>query len=445
MRQAITGITLTAATLLGISGASSLATPSDSFVTWTANDSPTEAVITGGPWTLAQSAASNDLPSAGYCVGNVRQNNPGTELMQPYYFPFITGVGNNLQGYFDYRPRNITEATVAATSNDAGKTWNFQQKGLELSDRCPPSDSATNDNDNGQGHPFVISLKGSSYLYTLDRSDENIDKAGLVVHRLSPERESPLKPVPEFQDVPERTTGLLNPDGIIGEVPQTNQRTILYLQKQKNADNTGDTALPESQQCGVTPAGRAANHDIVTPRLATTTDGVNFKDLGPVSGLNDSTAVGLTETRYVASRGTIVKLPNNRFGLFFSGGNCLDGDSDAFHYIGYAESQDLRHWTVVNGINNPIASVAPITVNVNNTPTTIPSSTPVVGDTQSWFAGRVYSPSITRLENNDVVMVFAGYRTPQPSNALGDYRTICRVSLKGQYPSDRVYQWRRNF
>ena len=55
LRQAITGITLTVATLLGISGASSLATPSDSFVTWTANDSPTEAVITGGPWTLAQS------------------------------------------------------------------------------------------------------------------------------------------------------------------------------------------------------------------------------------------------------------------------------------------------------------------------------------------------------------------------------------------------------
>ncbi|MDF5723167.1 MAG: hypothetical protein PUP91_22385 [Rhizonema sp. PD37] len=438
MRKAITGVVLTAATVLSISGASSIAGSTDRFLNWTANDSPTEASIVGGPWTLAQSGASNALPSAGYCVNNVRQNNPGTELMQPYYFPLTTGVGNNLQGYFDYRPRNITEAIVAATSNDAGKTWSFQRMVLDLSDKCPASDSDTNNDDNGQGHPFVMRVQGRNYLYTLDRSADNIDQSGLVVHQLNPEPELLLQGVAEFLDVPQRTTGLLNPDGIIGEIPKAKERLVMYLQKQKSADNTGDTALPESQQCGVNPTGRAANHDIVTPRLATTKDGVNFKDLGAVSGLNDSTTVSLTQTRYVGPRGTIIELPNHRYGLFFSGGNCLDADSDAFHYIGYAESQDLRHWTIVNGINNPIASVAPITVNVNDTPTTIPSNTPVVGETQSWFAGRVYSPSVTLLNKNDVTLVFAGYRTAQPSNDLSNYRTIGRVSLKGEYPSFRV-------
>lgn len=432
MRKVIAGLVLTATTLLTISGASSIAGSTNRFLSWTANDTPTEASIVGGPWTLAQSGASNALPSAGYCINNVRQNNPGTELMQPYYFPFTTGVGNNLQGYFDYRPRNINEATVAATSNDAGRTWNFQQKVLELSNQCPPSDSQTNGNDDGQGHPFVMRVQGKSYLYTLDRSADNIDQSGLVVHQLNPEPGLPLQGLPEFEDVPERTTGLLNPDAIIGEVPKAKERFILYVQKQLNGDNTGDTALPESQQCGVSPTGRAANHDIVTPRLAVTRDGVNFKDLGAVSGLNDSTTVSPTGTRYVGPRGTIIELPNRGYGLFFSGGNCLDADSDAFHYIGYAESQDLRHWTIVNGINNPIASVAPITVNVNNTPTTIPSNTPVVGETQSWFAGRVYSPSVTLLDKNDVTLIFAGYRTAQPSNDLSNYRTIGRVSLRGE-------------
>ena len=57
--------------------------------------------------------------------------------MQPYYFPFITGHGDHLQGYFDYRPKDINEAIVAAVSRDGGKTWNFQQEVLQLRTGCP--------------------------------------------------------------------------------------------------------------------------------------------------------------------------------------------------------------------------------------------------------------------------------------------------------------------
>jgi hypothetical protein len=126
----------------------------------------------------------------------------------------------------------------------------------------------------------------------------------------------------------------------------------------------------------------------------------------------------------------------------FSGGGCIDGDSDAFHYIGYAESRDLIHWTVVNGINNPIISTSPftITVDANGVPATtgtsitVPAQTPVAGKTMGFFAGRVYAPSAVRAGFDDATVIFAGYHTQKPKNGLGDYRTIGRVSLHASQP-----------
>src|SRR5208282_5108833 len=99
-------------------------------VNWTSNGAPTTTSITGGPWTLEQSGAANGLKSAGY-------GNPGTERMEPYYFPTIFGFGRHLQGYFDWRPKDIDEGVVAAFSDDAGLSWTFQQKVLELRTDCP--------------------------------------------------------------------------------------------------------------------------------------------------------------------------------------------------------------------------------------------------------------------------------------------------------------------
>jgi len=97
-----------------------------------------ESYIIGGPWTLEQSGAAVGLKSAGYCDANGNQvPNPGAERMEPYYFPFITGHGRHLQGYFDYRPKDTDEAVVAASSDDAGKTWTFQDEVLQLRTTCP--------------------------------------------------------------------------------------------------------------------------------------------------------------------------------------------------------------------------------------------------------------------------------------------------------------------
>ena len=441
-------------------------------VRWTRNGAPTETTITGGPWTLEQSGAANGLKSSGYCDGHGNQiGNPGTERMQPYYFPSIVGHGRHLQGYFDWRPKDTDEGVAAAFSDDAGQSWNFQQLVLQLRTHCPDQankepdgekdasggNNADNGDDDGQGHQFIIKIAGHTYLYTLIRATGHIDSDDLVIHDLTPLPGQPLNGAPALTDAPTdetanqpepafHTHGLLNPDGILGIVPGSNPLTIIYEQKILSGDNTGKTAFPASQQCNTFWAnfyaangGLSPNDDITFLRLASTTDGINFTDLGPLQGLHDPTTVSLTGTRWLATAGTIIKLEDHRFGLLFSGGNCIDADSDSFHYIGYAESTDLIHWTVINGINNPIISVFPATVSVNaqgvpatgpgTNPVTIPAHTPVVGNTLGFFEGRVYAPSATRLHDNDITVIFAGYHTQKPKNGLGDYRTIGRVSL----------------
>jgi len=444
---------------------------------FTRNESPAESYVIGGPWTLEQSGAAVGLKSAGYCdkTGN-QVPNPAIQRMEPYYFPFITGTGNNLQGYFDYRPKDIDEAVAAASSDDGGHTWSFQQKVLELRTTCPAQvqkdpdgdkdnapdpNNSDNGDDDGQGHQFILSVAGHTYLYTLERANGHIDMDDLYIHELSPQPGLPLNGAPAMNDGPTdatsaqpenvfHTIGLLNPDGILGVVPGTWPVKIIYEQKILNGDKTGPTALPASQQCNTfwsyfyatNPNGTAVNNDITFLRLAETTDGIHFKDDGALQGLNDPTDVTATGTRWLATAGTILKLQGQKYGLLFSGGGCIDGDSDAFHYIGYAESFDLINWTVLNGINNPIISTAPftITVDANGLPIfppstatgtiiTVPSTTPVAGNAMGWFWGRVYAPSATMNGPHDLTVFMAGYHTAKPKNGLGDYRTIGRVSV----------------
>jgi hypothetical protein len=453
----------------------------DDHIRWKSNGAPAETYVTGGGWTLEQSGAAVGLKSAGYCDSTSTQiGNPGTERMQPYYFPVVTGRGSHLQGYFDWRPKDIDEAVAAAFTEDAGHTWTFQQKVLELTKDCPTtvqkdpdgdkdnspapnnSDNSGTTGDDGQGHQFVINIAGHTYLYTLTRSVGHIDVDDLGIHELFPQPGLPLNGAPLANDaatdaspagapeLPFHTKGLVNPDGILGVVPGSSLLKIIYEQKILNGDNTGATAFPASQQCNTfwanyyatNPFGTAVNDDITFLRLAETTDGINFKDDGPLKGLNDPTDVTATGTRWLATAGTILKLEGGRWGLLFSGGGCIDGDSDAFHYIGYAESKDLINWKVINGINNPIVSTEPFTITVDATgvPATtgttikVPANPAVVGNTMGFFSGRVYAPSATLFGHHDITVFFAGYHTPKPKNGLGDYRTIGRVSLHSAEP-----------
>jgi len=54
---------------------------------------------------------------------------------------------------------------------------------------------------------------------------------------------------------------------------------------------------------------------------------------------------------------------------------------------------------------------------------------PAAGFNTNFFSGRVYDPQAVYTDEQTVTIVFAGYNTPQPSNNLGDYRSIGRFQL----------------
>lgn len=694
-------------------------------ITWTATSTPVQTTLSGGPWTLAQGGpytVTAGTTTAGgpfdgttpYCSttsGLPIVNNPSVvppNPMQPFYFPFVMGSGLNLQGYFDYRPRDITEGIMAANSTDGGLTWHFQQQAENLSSVCPASDTNSTGNENGLGHSNLLTVGGGGYIYNLDRRNGHVDSDGLVVHRLAPKAGAPLNGIPAFADFDQpgigttplsaviaqwdmsqiapmgfvfpvganqsagpapninnaatmptatalgmtnsysyttgkhtysgsvdaeditstlggtdpslnamawrirgsggengtntgngwntaapqytqgaqfmvnthgyqnivfqfdwydtaqgprdlqvrytidgstwnniptgaanptggfyassvanssntdayypgitvhlenvagvsnnpnfgiqlvsawdptytgtgaptytagkfnattwqpvelnntsgnwrfdmiqalgtpltvstpltfmtNTVGLTNPDGILASVPGAFPFKILYVDKTLNGDWAFNNS---SQQCGNTPSGKSPNHDTAYVHYATSSDGIHWTEQGAVNGLNDPTTTSYSGIRYVAPNGTLIKLTNGNYGLFFGGGNCLDGDSDAFHAIMYAESPDLMNWTVVNGINNPIASVATVTNvtdPVTQMPVTIPANQPVIGyssatetDPTNWFSGRVYGPQATVGGTSIVNLIFAGYNASY-SGDLSDYRTIGNVQLQ---------------
>lgn len=175
--------------------------------TWSASSSPVQATIAGGPWTLSQGGSATtggayDGPTP-YCTpGNSSGGTPlvnstsTVSTFNPYYFPFVVGSGQSVKGYFDYRPKNINEAVVAATSTDAGQTWTFQQMVEQLTNECPSSDANSGGNDDGEGHPSIISFGGMTWLYTLNRSTPHADFDGLIVHNILPRGANALNPLP---------------------------------------------------------------------------------------------------------------------------------------------------------------------------------------------------------------------------------------------------------
>ncbi len=254
------------------------------------------------------------------------------------------------------------------------------------------------------------------------------------------------------------TTGLINPDGILAVVPNTYPIEVLYISKTLNSDYVAPTNYPV---CPPSIPNGNLNDDVEVVRIATTTNFVNFTDTTPfntpafsltsspnvpiqmVNGLSDPSTTSYSGVRWVSPNGTLIQLSNGNWGLFFGGGNCLDGDSDAFHAIMYAESNgsDLTNWTVINGINNPIASIAQVS-NVTDPQSgqtvTIPANAPVIsqsvaGGVFDWFSGRVYGPQAIVTSPTTVSLIFAGYNAGfqlgGKSRDYSNYRNIGQVNL----------------
>ncbi len=386
---------------------------------WTPNAASTIKIasVTNGPWTLQSGGATLANPYQGYCVNGALAQNTSKTLMQPYYFPFITGTGNNLDGYFDYRVKDQDEAVIHATTTDGGLTWTTDGTKLRLNagscaTAAKPDPAVT---DNGQGHPTVLTINTASgtkkLLYTLDRVSAMVDSGGLLIHDLA-SGFGALKdnePVTDAAPLPtgiSQTSGLQNPDGILGAVPGTNLTAgdplkVIYLKKLKGSKTAlpaGETAVCTDDQSNPLTT-KTANYDLTEMRMASTTDGVNFTDQGPLTGLNNPNDTASNGFRFIGPRGTILKYNDGSYGLFFSGGNCSDGDSDAYHFIGYATSPDAVKWTVVNGSTNPLVQVD----------YSYPSATPA-----AYYSGRVYDPNVTLNGDGTLRLFFSGYHTGKP-------------------------------
>ncbi len=253
------------------------------------------------------------------------------------------------------------------------------------------------------------------------------------------------------------TTGLVNPDGILAVVPNTSPIKVLYISKTLNSDYVPPTNYP---LCPPSIPNGNLNDDVEVVRVATTSNFVNFTDITPfntvpsapanpkirmVNGLSDPATTSYSGVRWISPNGTLIKLSNGNWGLFFGGGNCLDGDSDAFHALMYAESagSDLTNWTVINGINNPIASIAQQTgltdPQTGATNVTIPANTPLIGQSVAggqydWFSGRVYGPQAIVTSPSTVSLIFAGYnagfQVGGKSRDYSNYRNIGQVNLQ---------------
>ncbi|MBV8542027.1 MAG: hypothetical protein JO364_00545 [Pseudonocardiales bacterium] len=400
-------------------------------VQWSPSGLPQPAWVTNGPWTLGQGPATLDHQNKGLCdtfPGGTLQNNPGTNLMQPYYFPQIRrGPGGRLDGYFDYRIKDTDEAVAHGTSTDGGLTWSVDGVKLRLNGTCPANDSSTNaagNGDNGQGHPFIMTVPTlptpKTFLYTIDRVSSVGDIGGLTIHDITGGFSglNNIEPVTTATPVPAgitQTSGLQNPDGILGVVPGTgtnpltNPTEILYLKKVKGSKSSPAAGLDPTKLCTNSQSqpytSKNANYDRTELRIATTADGNTFTDGGAVSGLNNpNDNAGIGGFRYVGPNGTILRQLDGSYGLFFSGGNCQDGDSDAYHFIGYAHSRDAVHWTVDNGASNPLVQVD----------YTYPTTGP-----QKYYSGRVYGPQVLVNGLGSATMIFSGYRTGKPLPDVG--------------------------
>jgi Bacterial Ig-like domain (group 3)/Putative Ig domain len=172
-------------------------------------DEPNIAVYPGaGSVPYPSGVAGTPGPLDGYCSSlganpetgaPVSQPVNSTLPMSPYYFPDVVRNANGtLTGYFDYRPKDAEEAITVATSSSEGETWRTEGEALgENGGYCPTADA----NDDGQGHPFVMTVKGVTHLYTLQRPAGDNTGVGLLVHEVHPEASDPLEGLPSQQPV----------------------------------------------------------------------------------------------------------------------------------------------------------------------------------------------------------------------------------------------------
>jgi hypothetical protein len=199
------------------------------------------------------------------------------------------------------------------------------------------------------------------------------------------------------------------------------------------------------------------NEDYTVLRAAYTQNGVNFTDLGPVSGTSSGTgstngsytdlanplqqsspensanptvattsptaptnlspgSADTVELRYIGSRGTIIVNPNGSLGMFLSGSWPTDGDSDAFNQIFYTSSTDGgQTWSVPTVV---LSTEYEFNASREQDEALAKGKDEQLG-VSAYYSGRAYGPAVVQNPNGSLTMVFSGYRLPKPVTSAG--------------------------
>ncbi len=187
------------------------------------------------------------------------------------------------------------------------------------------------------------------------------------------------------------------------------------------------------------------NEDLTVLRTAYTENGINFTDLGPISG--STSGVGnntgayndisnpdqqtspsstsptdlapgspdTTELRYIGSRGTIVTNPDGSYGMFLSGSWATDGDSDAFNQIFYTSSTNGREWSVPKVV---LSTDYTFSASAAQDKALAEGKDEPLG-ISAYYSGRAYGPAVVQNPDGSLTMVLAGYRLPKPITSAG--------------------------
>ena len=197
-------------------------------------------------------------PLDGYCSSLGANPETGSPVSQPagsvlpfspYYFPdIVRNADGSLTGYFDYRPKDADEAITVARSTDNGKTWTAEGKALEQNPGyCPTADT----NDDGQGHPYVASIGGSTKLYTLQRPAGDYEGVGLLIHNVAPSASNPL--------------GSLEPTEPVGIDPNTYAESEVEVPTSGTGANISVSTLGEASSPEHIVAGPYEDYNAASP------------------------------------------------------------------------------------------------------------------------------------------------------------------------------------
>ncbi len=187
------------------------------------------------------------------------------------------------------------------------------------------------------------------------------------------------------------------------------------------------------------------NEDLTELRAAYTTNGINFTDLGAISGSTSGTGndsgeyndlsnpfqttspsstsptdlarggADTTELRFIGSRGTIITNPNGSYGMFLSGSWATDGDSDAFNQIFYTTSTNGKEWSVPKVVLSTDYTFSASAKQDEEAADGVDAPLGI----SAYYSGRAYGPAVVQNPDGSLTMVFSGYRLPKPIEKAG--------------------------